>query len=96
MKDYTIKPIPANYIRGMEGVGGKVVFDNTGLTFYPHAINIQRAEEQIDYCNIKEVKKRNTLGLVPNGIAIVTKDGHEHKFVVYDRSSLIEFLQSKL
>lgn len=93
--NYTEKIILANYFRGSEAVGGKIYFDNIGLTFKSHNFNIQKGEIRIDYSQIQSVNKRNTLGIVPNGISIFTKDGIEHKFVVYNREKIIEFLKNK-
>lgn len=76
-------------------MGGKIYFDNTGLTFKSHKFNIQRGETRIDYNQIQDVNKRNTLGIVPNGISIFTKDGVEHKFVIYNREKIIDFLKHK-
>ena len=79
MKDYCNKVIFANYFRGIEAVGGKLYFDGNGLTFKSHKLNIQRGETRIEYNEIQEVSKINTLGIVPNGISILSKDGFSHK-----------------
>ena len=49
MKDYCGKSIAANYYRGIEAVGGKLIFDETGITFKSHALNIQTGESRIEY-----------------------------------------------
>lgn len=95
MKDYIGQVIAANYFRGIEAVGGKIYFDNNGLNFQSHAMNIQRGSTRIEYSDIAYLKKRNTLGIAPNGISILTKDGFEHKFIINDRNSVLEFLHSK-
>lgn len=95
MKDYIGKSIAANYFRGPEAVGGKITFEEKGLTFKSHAFNIQRGETRIGYDQISSIEKRNTLGLVPNGISVFTKDGMEHKFVINGRKNVIEFLKSR-
>lgn len=89
------KIVLANYFRGLEAVGGRIYFDNVGLTFKSHKFNIQRGETRIEYSQIVSVSKRSTLGMVPNGISIFTKDGKEHKFVVYNRQKIIDFLKNK-
>ncbi|MDD3220873.1 MAG: hypothetical protein EOM34_12020 [Clostridia bacterium] len=96
MKDYCNTDILANYFRGPEAVGGKIYFDETGMTFKSHKLNIQRGETRIEYRDICKVGKRNTLGLVPNGIYVFTRDGFEHKFVIYSRKAVLEYLQSKI
>lgn len=96
MKNYIGNSIFANYFRGLEAVGGKIYFDDTGLTFKSHPLNIQTGETRIEYAQIATITKRNTLGIVPNGISIFTKDNFEHKFVIYNRKSVITFLQNRL
>lgn len=88
--------IAANYMRGKEAVGGWIYFDENGLTFKSHAVNLQTGETRIEYADIRDVKKRNTLGIVPNGISVYTNDDFEHKFVIHDREQVIEFLKSKI
>lgn len=95
MKDYIGTNIAANYFKGPEAVGGKIYFCQTCLVFKSHALNIQTGEQRIEYSEIIMISKRNTLGIVPNGISIFTKDGFEHKFVVNKRNDVMEFLESK-
>ena len=95
MQDYIGQTIAASYFRGIESVGGKICFDDNGLNFQSHAMNIQRGDTRIEYSDVACLNKRNTLGFVPNGISILTKDGFEHKFIVNDRNSVLEFLHSK-
>ncbi len=95
-EDYVNGRIGANYMRGIEAVGGWINFDEKGLTFRSHPINIQTGETRIEYADIREIKKRRTLGIVPNGISIYTNDNFEHKFVIYKREQVIEFLKSKM
>ena len=93
MKDYTNTKILANYFRGAEAVGGTLSFDETGMTFSSHALNIQTGATRIEYSEIdcaKIVKK-----LIPSFMSVFTKDGTEHVFVVYHRKKIIEFLESK-
>lgn len=90
MKDYIGQSILANYYRGIEAVGGKLFFDQTGITFKSHAINIQTGETRIEYCDIQKAQKRGLL----TGMSVFTKDGFEHKFVIYHRKDVIEFLNS--
>lgn len=96
MKNYFGKKIFANCIRGFEAVGGKLHFDETGMSFHSHSFNIQKGDTRIEYHDIIRLKKRNTLGLVPNGISVITRDGIEHKFVIYHRTSVIAYLTSKM
>lgn len=96
MKNYVGSSIAANYFRGIEAVGGKIYFDETGFVFNSHSFNIQTGETRIDYSQITSVGTRNTLGIVPNGMVVITKDKKEHKFVIYNRKCVIEFLNSRI
>lgn len=93
---YTGQNIPANYFKGIEAVGGRIYFDDEGLTFKSHVANIQTEETRILYSEIEKINTRNTLFIVPNGISIITKDGKNHKFVVYKRKQIIEYLKNKM
>ena len=87
--------VSANYFMGVEAVGGKIWFYETFFMFKPHSFNFQTKETVIYYAQINNVTKRNTLGLVPNGMSVFTFDGKEHKFVLWDRSEIIDFLNFK-
>ena len=92
MKDYCGKSILANYYRGIEAVGGKLFFYNHGILFQSHALNIQTGETRIEYKDIQKAQKRGFL----TGMSVYTKDGVEHKFVIYHRKDVIEFLNSQI
>ncbi|MFI3165700.1 MAG: hypothetical protein R3Y45_05410 [Bacillota bacterium] len=96
MKNYIGTSIKANLFRGIEAVGGKITFDDMGLTFKSHSCNVQTGETRIEYSQISTINKRNTLGVVPNGISIITKDNLEYNFVINSRKKVIEFLMSRL
>lgn len=93
--DYCNKSIAANYFMDFEAVGGKIYFDGHGFTFKPHALNIQTGNTRIEYENISAIQKSNTLGIVPNGMLVFTKDGVKHRFVINNRKKVIEFLESR-
>lgn len=87
--------VNANMIRGLESVGGRLHFESHRMVFRPHLINIQRGGTVVPYADIASVRKRNTLGLVPNGLLVTTKDGDEYKLVVWNRSKIIAFLDEQ-
>lgn len=90
--DYIGKSIFANYFRGIEAVGGKLYFDEQGILFRSHALNIQTGDTRICYAAMEKAQKRGIL----TGMSIFTKDGFEHKFVVYHRKRVIAFLESQI
>ena len=88
--------IAANLIRGIESVGGKMKITDSEIIFTPHKINVQSNPLTINISNIKEVGKRNTLFIVPNGLSVVEKSGEEYKFVVNNRQKIITYLNEQL
>ncbi len=87
---------PANLFRGIEGVGGKLVFTNQKLIFASHKFNIQKGQTDIYYDDIINVETRKTSGLTDNGIRITTKDSKSYDFVVNDRDQWMFILKKKI
>ena len=84
----------ANLFRGKEAVGGRLKITNQRLIFEPHIVNIQKQTLEIPLNQIREVKPRNTLGIVPNGILVKLVSGEEYKLVVWKRKELIELINT--
>lgn len=87
---------PANLSRGIEGVGGKLVFTNQKLIFASHKFNIQKGQINIKYSDIIDIETRKTAKLIDNGIRITTKDSKSYDFVVNDRDQWINILKKKI
>lgn len=88
--------IHANWLRGFEGVGGKLFLTNERLVFIPHGLNFQTEWVQIEIWAMTKIEKSATWGLIPNGITITLDSGHVFKFVVWNRSKIIkEIVQAK-
>ncbi|MFI3173910.1 MAG: hypothetical protein R3Y53_01760 [Bacillota bacterium] len=94
IKNYVGMTINANYFRGMEAVGGQIIFDELGFVFKSHSVNIQTGETRIEYLEIKDLQKVNTLGIIPNGMLLLTNDNIEHRFVIRNREKVIRFLRT--
>ncbi|MBQ8549775.1 MAG: hypothetical protein IJ426_00355 [Clostridia bacterium] len=99
MKDYCGKTISANYVhvgaifKTQEAIGGKLSFDESGMEFNEHKLNVRSVGTvRIEYADIKEAKKRGIL----NGMDVVTNDGTVHMLVVSHRKDIIEFIMSKI
>ena len=75
----------ANHFVNGEAVGGKLYLLTGKIQFKSHYFNVQNHGQVIDIDQIKEVSFYNTLGLIPNGLAITTLDGQTEKFVVDGR-----------
>ena len=88
--------VAANLFRGLESVGGKMKITDTEIIFTPHKINVQSNPLTINISDIKEVGKRNTFFIVPNGLSVVVKNGEEYKFVVNNRQKIITHLNEQL
>ena len=86
----------ANLFRGAEAVGGKLRVTDSRLIFKSHSLNIQTGNTEILMEQIVKVQKRNTLGFVPNGMSIITIDGIEYKFVLWNRSKIIDFINERI
>lgn len=88
MKNYIGKNILANYFRGAEAVGGKIYFDEVGMTFKSHAFNFQVGDTRIEYRDIVRAGPRNTMGIVPNGLSVFTRDRYEHNLLFITERTL--------
>ncbi len=62
--------VGVNLFRGIEAVGGRMKITNRRILFEAHAINLQKMPAEIPLDQIAEIRERNTLGIVPNGILI--------------------------
>jgi hypothetical protein len=76
----------ANHFINGEAVGGKLYLLSDKLQFQSHSFNIQNHNLITDLKEIKQVTFYNTLGLIPNGLAITTTAGQTEKFVVGNRT----------
>jgi hypothetical protein len=75
----------ANHFLNGESVGGNLILFRNKLQFKSHSLNIQNHVLEIELSQIQEVNFYNTLGLVPNGLALKLNEGKTEKFVVYKR-----------
>jgi hypothetical protein len=88
--------VVANLFRGIESVNGRMKITNRRVLFEPSALTLQKNPAEIPLSDIAEVGKRNTMGLIPNGMSIRTRAGVQYKFVVWGRDRLIGIIQSRL
>lgn len=96
MKNYINTHINANMQKGFQTYVGSLYFYEDGLEYKAKAVNADIAFGKILYSNIISVANTNTLGIVPNGIKLITHDGKEYKFVVSNRKNVIKFISSKI
>lgn len=84
----------ANHFKNAEAVGGTLFLLSDHLEFKSHKFNIQNHTPTIKINNIQDIIFYNTLGLIPNGLKIILKDGAEEKFVVNHRDIWKKNIQS--
>ncbi|TCD11249.1 hypothetical protein EZ449_07100 [Pedobacter frigidisoli] len=76
----------ANHFKNAEALGGKLYLLPDRLEFKSHRFNIQNHAFSIGINEIKKIAFYKTLGIVPNGLEVVLKDGEVEKFVVNNRN----------
>jgi len=82
----------ANLFKGIESVGGKLYLTENQVIHKPHGVNIQGKETTIFLNEIEQISLRNTMGVVPNGLLIKTKE-KEYKFVVNKRKTWLQKIE---
>jgi hypothetical protein len=88
-EEQIVKSGPANLMRGVEAVGGKVTLTTEALAFEAHAFNVQREPLVIPNVWIARVDLIRTkvfgVATLPTSIEVHTKDGKSFSFVVKGR-----------
>jgi hypothetical protein len=87
-----IKQGAANLQKGFETVGGKLYLTNQRLVFEAHQINVQGGITEIELSEVQSTQKCWTkflgfIPLMPNSLAVYTKDGEEYRFVLFGRGA---------
>jgi hypothetical protein len=85
----------ANHFQGLEAVGGKLILTNKRLVFKSHSLNIQRHTLSVPLSQLQHAERYKTMGLVNNGLKIVTGTGTE-KFVVDKAAEWQSMLLNKI
>jgi hypothetical protein len=91
-----IARVPANLFRGMEAVGGHLVITRKELIFEPHVFNVQKYLGDIPLSEVEGVAKKNTWGLIPNGMVIKMRTAEQYQFVLWQRSKIIDLINGLL
>lgn len=95
MKDLVNKAVTANYLQGMQTLTGKLYFYEDGFSFKADSVNGVIDKGKILYRTVTAVNKRNTLGLIPNGLSVLLDNKDELIFVLNGRNTVRDFLLSK-
>jgi hypothetical protein len=86
--DGVLMAADANWWRGTEAVGGRLFLSRAGLEFRPHVFS--RQPVRVPVGDIVELRPTRTMGIIPNGLAVITKLGIEIRFVVGDRDGFLD------
>ena len=83
---------PANHIKGLESVGGKLYLTNKRLVFKSHHWNIQNHELSINLTEIAHIDRYNVFGVIKNGLKVSLKNNQADKFVVEKTEEWVNLL----
>ncbi|HEX7918752.1 MAG TPA: hypothetical protein VF454_05070 [Gemmatimonadales bacterium] len=83
---------PANHIKGLEGVGGKLAVTDRHLIFRSHWVNVQRHTLKLPLALVSAIEPVRMLGIADTGLRVHLADGQQELFVVADRPRWIELL----
>jgi hypothetical protein len=85
---------PANHFAGIEARGGWLILTESTLHFKSHNKNFNNKPLLVKNDNIRGVKSSNTLGIIPNGILVILKDGKKERLVVQKRKEWLQAFNS--
>lgn len=91
----------ANLQRGLETVGGRLFLTDQRLLFTSHRFNVQTGSTQIPLADIVQLRPcwtrlLNLVPIFPNSLAVETRDGARHRFVLYGRAHWAQVIQAHL
>ena len=94
-----VKEGRANLQRGIETVGGKLYLSPRRLIFESHRLNVQTGATSILLDDVAGLSKcwtkfLNLIPLLPNSIAVTSRDGRQYRFVVPDRTGWIDAIKA--
>lgn len=96
MKNFLNKSINANYFSDHGTLTGKLLFRKDGFLFNADNVNGTLQMNHILYSDLLSVEYKNTLGIVPNGLLIKTKNAVIYSYAMFDRKDVKAFLDSKI
>lgn len=84
---------PANHFLKKEGRGGWLYLTQNKLAFRSHGKNIQNAPLDIFLKDIESASLSTTLGIIPNGLRVITLAGEKESFVLSNRKHWLELIE---
>jgi hypothetical protein len=95
--EYVVDSFLANrYFHIFNADGGVLKITSQRLIFKPHAFNFNSHPSEISLDDVVSIKDFNPLGVIPNGIEIITYDGQSHKFVTWERGKVLRVIKEHL
>lgn len=91
----------ANLQKGIETVGGRLFLTNQRIVFESHALNVQTGVTEIplgevDSTQLCWTKFLNLIPLMPNSLAIQTREGQAYRLVLFGRSKWKTEIETQL
>lgn len=89
----------ANYQKGWEAVGGKLILTSLRLCFNSHKMNHNTGGVSIDLRDIEGIElawSKLIIPILPNGLVIRTHDGSVHKLIVVRRSKWVSAIKEQI
>jgi hypothetical protein len=87
---------PANHWAGLEARGGWLVLTASRLAFRTHGFNVQNQVIRIPLGEVAQVEATRSLGVVPNGLRIIRRDGRDERFVVSGRDAWVSAVRESV
>jgi hypothetical protein len=84
----------ANLWRERESVGGHLYLTRHRLSFRPHALNFQTQPLDLPLAQIASTRAHRSMGIIPNGLTVVTTFGTEYRFVTTHRDRFIAGIEA--
>jgi hypothetical protein len=80
-----IKASDSNYFNADARVEGKLILTNQRIYFKTVNDTAKANDFEVLFTQIREIMFFNTWKVIPNGLAVITKEGKELKFLVKNR-----------
>ena len=95
-----VKEGAANLQKNIEAVGGQLCLTNQRLAFEAHKFNVQGGKIEVELADIRSTRPCWTrflgfIPLFPNSLAVLTKHGMEHRFVLSGRRAWAEAIETQ-
>lgn len=85
-----------NLMRGVEGVGGRLIVTNQRLLFEAHKLNFQRTPLEVPLDQISDVAESRIMGVLPNGVTVTCHSGEQHRFVSWNRTKIVAAIKQSM